>query len=115
MLDHYLHTAQAAARLLCPGRDLLTLPRPGRGAAERSGSAARWPGSSPTPVCRRPSPGAEPADPAWQLGWILGRYLHRSGYWQEWLAHLAHRPGRRRTRRGPGRARPTSTATSGSR
>jgi tetratricopeptide (TPR) repeat protein len=26
--------------------------------------------------------------PAWQLGWTLGRYLHRSGYWQEWLATL---------------------------
>ena len=22
--------------------------------------------------------------PAWQLGWVLGRYLHRCGYWQEW-------------------------------
>ena len=28
MLDHYLHTAAAAAALLCPGRDLLRLDPP---------------------------------------------------------------------------------------
>src|SRR5690349_13126537 len=94
MLDHYLHNAQAAAGLLCPGRDLLALPPPGDGVQPEphAGSAAAlaW------FIAERPVVSAVvrlAADagldlPAWQLGWTLGRYLHRSGYWQEWLATL---------------------------
>jgi len=94
MLDHYLYTAQDAARLLCPGRDLLTLPPPRDGVQpeQHAGNAAAlaW------FVAERPVVSAAvrlAADAgldtrAWQLGWILGRYLHRSGYWEEWVAIL---------------------------
>ncbi len=94
MLDHYLYTAQDAARLLCPGRDLLTLspPRDAVQPEQHAGSAAAlaW------FVAERPVVSAAvrlAADArldtrAWQLGWILGRYLHRSGYWEEWVAIL---------------------------
>jgi len=94
MLDYYLHTAQAAVRSLCPGRDLLTLPpprdgvQPGRHAA--SGAALAWLVEE-RPVMSAAARLAAEAGldvPAWQLGWILGRYLHRCGYWQEWKAIL---------------------------
>jgi len=92
MLDHYLHTAQGAAGLLCPGRDLLVLPPPGDGVQPEphAGSAAAlaW-FIAERPVVSaavRLAAGAGLDLPAWQLGWTLGRYLHRSGYWQEWLA-----------------------------
>lgn len=94
MLDHYLHTAQAAAGFLCPGRDLLTLSPP------RDGVQPERPGGSAAAlawfVAERPVVSAAvrlAADAglnpwAWQLGWLLGRYLHRSGHWQEWVATL---------------------------
>src|SRR5690242_12144012 len=94
LLDHYLHTAQAAAGLLCPGRDLLALPPPGDGVQPEphAGSAAAlaW-FIAERPVVSaavRLAAAAGLDRPAWQLGWTLGRYLHRSGYWQEWLATL---------------------------
>lgn len=94
MLDHYLHTAQGAAGLPCPGRDLLALPPPGDGVQPEphAGSAAAlaW-FIAERPVVSaavRLAAGAGLDLQAWRLGWILGRYLHRSGYWQEWLAVL---------------------------
>jgi DNA-binding SARP family transcriptional activator len=94
MLDHYLHTAQAAAGLLCPGRDLLALSPPGDGTQPEtpaSGAAALAWFIAERPVMSaavRLAAGGGLDRPAWQLGWTLGRYLHRSGYWQEWLAIL---------------------------
>ena len=94
MLDHYLHTAQAAAGLLCPGRDLLVLSPPGEGVRPEphAGSAAAlaWFIAERPIVSAAVMLAAEAGldARAWQLGWILGRYLHRSGYWQEWLATL---------------------------
>jgi DNA-binding SARP family transcriptional activator len=94
MLDHYLHTAQAMATLLCPGRDLLTLPPP------MAGMQPEQPGASASAlawfIAERPVISAAArlaADAgldarAWQLGWILGRYVHRSGHWQEWIVIL---------------------------
>jgi tetratricopeptide (TPR) repeat protein len=94
MLDHYLHTAQAAATLLCPGRDLLTLPPPGDGVQPEqpgtSAAALAW-FIVERPVISAAARLAADAGldiPAWQLGWILGRYLHRCGHWQEWKAIL---------------------------
>jgi tetratricopeptide (TPR) repeat protein len=94
MLDYYLHTAQAAVRSLCPGRDLLTLPPPRDGVQpERhaaSGAALAWLVEERPVMSAAVRMAAEAGldVPAWQLGWILGRYLHRSGHWQEWIVIL---------------------------
>jgi DNA-binding SARP family transcriptional activator len=94
VLDHYLHTAQAAARRLCPGRDLLSLPppregvqpeQPGASAAALAWFIAERPGIS---AAARMAADAGLDIRAWQLGWVLGRYLHRCGCWQEWTAIL---------------------------
>ena len=94
MLDHYLHTAQAMATLLCPGRDLLTLPPPMAGVQPEqpgaSASALAW-FIAERPVISAAARLAADAGldaRAWQLGWILGRYVHRSGHWQEWIVIL---------------------------
>ena len=94
MLDHYLHTARSAAVFFCPGRDLLLLGPvqagvvPERHADTRAAlawfSAERHVVSSA--VRRAADVGLDTR--AWQLGWVLGRYLHRCGYWQEWIATL---------------------------
>ncbi|MGH3405180.1 MAG: tetratricopeptide repeat protein, partial [Streptosporangiaceae bacterium] len=94
MLDHYLHTAAAAAALLCPGRDLLTLgpPRPGAAAEPVDGSKAAlaWFTAERPVLSAAVTQAAEDGSgrQAWQLGWTLGRYLHRRGYRQEWIATL---------------------------
>jgi hypothetical protein len=94
MLDHYLHTAQAVATLLCPGRDLLTLPPPVAGVQPEqpgtSASALAWfiAERQVISAAARLAADAGLDARAWQLGWILGRYLHRSGHWQEWIVIL---------------------------
>jgi DNA-binding SARP family transcriptional activator len=94
MLDHYLHTARAAAGLLCPGRDLLALSPPGDGVQPEppasSAAALAWFIAERQVVSAAVRLAADAGldRQAWQLGWILGRYLHRSGYWQGWLAVL---------------------------
>ena len=94
MLDHYLHTAQAAARSLCPGRDLLPLSPPGDGVQPEphgaSAAALAWFIAERPVVSAAIRLAAEAGldTAAWQLGWVLGRYLHRCGYWQEWTAIL---------------------------
>ncbi len=95
MLDHYLHTADAAAALLCPGRDLLRLkpPRPGVTPEPLASSSAAlaWL-TAERPVLSSAvtqAAGAGLGRAAWQLGWTTGRFLHRRGYRQEWIAILA--------------------------
>ena len=94
MLDHYLHTADAAAALLCPGRDLLRLdpPRPGVTPEPLASSSAAlaW-FTAERPVLSSAvtqAAGAGLGRAAWQLGWTTGRFLHRRGYRQEWIAIL---------------------------
>ncbi len=94
MLDHYLHSATAAAAVLCPGRDLLALgpPQPGVSPEPAAGAAAAlaW-FTAERPVLSAAVTQAAQAGlgtAAWQLGWTFGRYLHRRGYRQEWIATL---------------------------
>ncbi len=94
MADHYLHTATAAAALLCPGRDLLPLPGPCPGAAPEplasSRAALDW-FTAERPVLAGLTVRAAEAGlgrAAWQLGWTAGRFLHRHGLRQEWIATL---------------------------
>ena len=89
MLDHYLHTAHAAALLLNPSREPVTL-------------AAAWPGVTPEPLAGLHDArtwfeaehqvllaavglAAETGFdvPAWQLPWAMTTFLDGHGHWQE--------------------------------
>jgi DNA-binding SARP family transcriptional activator len=94
VLDHYLHTAYAAARRLEPHRDPIALAGPA-------------PGVTPEPLAELADPlawfGAEHAvllaavrhaaatgfDPhTWQLAWALSLFLHRLGHLDDWVATM---------------------------
>ena len=94
LLDHYLHTAHAAALLLSPGRDPLPLPAPSPGAAAEDltgGDAAlAWFDAEQKALLRAIAQAADGGFRvhAWQLTWAIGRFLDRRGYWREWHTAL---------------------------
>ncbi|MFI2652217.1 tetratricopeptide repeat protein [Micromonospora fulviviridis] len=90
MLDHYLHTAHAAARLLDPLREPITLPP-----AERQltldpiadqGQALAWFNTEHAVLLgileRAAQKGLDAY--AWQLAWTLESYLDEQGHWRDW-------------------------------
>jgi tetratricopeptide (TPR) repeat protein len=91
-LDHYLHSAHAAAMLLSPARDPITVPaarpgvtpeRPPDHAAAMAWFAAEY------PVLRDAIDLAAAAgfdDHAWRLAWTLLYFLDRRGHWHDWTA-----------------------------
>ena len=94
MLDHYLHTAHAAALLRDPAREPLPIDEPqsgttlGQMADERQ--ALSWLKTEHR-VLAAAIPWAASAGfhgHAWQLAWALGGFLDRYGYWKEWHAIL---------------------------
>jgi tetratricopeptide (TPR) repeat protein len=95
LLDHYLHTAHAAALLLSPGRDPLPLSSPQPGAAPEhlaDGDAALvWFDADQKVLLKAVTYAADRGfgAHAWQLTWAIGRFLDRRGYWQEWHAALS--------------------------
>ncbi|HEX6519126.1 MAG TPA: tetratricopeptide repeat protein [Streptosporangiaceae bacterium] len=95
LLDHYLHTAHAAALLLSPGRDPLPLPSPVPGAAPEylaDGDAAlAWFEAEQKVLLRAITQAADGGfgGHAWQLTWAIGRFLDRRGYWQAWHTALS--------------------------
>jgi len=101
MLDHYLHTAHTADRLLNPARDPITValapPEPGvtpeRPAGHRQAMAwltAEHPGLLAT-VRQAADTGFDTH--TWQLAWTLDTFLNRQGHWHDltatWQAALA--------------------------
>jgi DNA-binding SARP family transcriptional activator/tetratricopeptide (TPR) repeat protein len=120
VLDHYLHTAHAAAGLLDAYRDGLALDPPVEGV--RPERLARHEPALAWLIAEHPvlvaavelaaSTGFEPH--AWQLATTLAEYFERRGHWQDWAAThrsaraAAMRLGDRRalahTHRGLGRA-----------
>ena len=94
MLDHYLHTAHSCAALLCPGRELLSLAPPEPGVTPEThddiGAALAWFAAERRVLAAAITRAADTdsAAAAWRLGWTFGRFLHRTGYRQEWLATL---------------------------
>jgi DNA-binding SARP family transcriptional activator/Tfp pilus assembly protein PilF len=91
-LDYYLHTARAAALLLDPAREPVTLgpPRPGvtPGRPTDSQQALAWfeaehhvLTSAVTLAARMRFDGC-----AWQLAWAVDDFLNWRGHWQEWAA-----------------------------
>jgi tetratricopeptide (TPR) repeat protein len=91
MLDHYLHTARAAALLLTPSRDPITIaePRPAI-TPERLVSyqeAMSWLEAEHKAIlaCTRLAADMSFDSHAWQLPWTMTDFLDRRGHWPEWV------------------------------
>jgi tetratricopeptide (TPR) repeat protein len=91
MLDHYLHSAYAADRLLSAHRDPITLDQPAPGCGPEApadhAAALAWFVAEHAVllavVNRAASVGLYTH--TWQLGWTLTTYLDRQGHWQDWI------------------------------
>ncbi|HWH01334.1 MAG TPA: helix-turn-helix transcriptional regulator [Pilimelia sp.] len=92
MLDHYLHSALAADRLLYPNRDPISVAPPDPtvtvGEFADEGQAARWFGleQSVLAACVEHAAAGGYDTHAWQLAWSLLTYLLRRRHWPE-LVH----------------------------
>jgi len=92
VLDYYLHTSHAAARLLDPSRRPVTLNPPQHGATpKRFGGgqqALAWFEGEHQVLISAVTLATETGLDAcaWQLAWALKDYLDRRGHWQEWAA-----------------------------
>ncbi len=92
MLDHYLHTARAAAELLFPARDQITLARPRSGVTLEHPTDQRqalaWFRSEHSvllaAVERSASAGFETH--TGQMAWTFANFLHRRGHWHDQVA-----------------------------
>jgi hypothetical protein len=90
MLDHYLHTAYTAERLLEPARDPFTLPSAQPGVTPRHltnyQQALDW-FTIERPVLLAVVDQAATTGwdtYTWQLAWTLGTFLYRRGDWHDW-------------------------------
>ena len=92
LLDHYLHSACAADRLLDPYRDPIAVPpvRPGVTVEEHADheQAMTWlttelPGL--LAAVDRAAAGGFDAH-AWRLAWAVAYFLERRGHWEPWAA-----------------------------
>jgi DNA-binding SARP family transcriptional activator/tetratricopeptide (TPR) repeat protein len=92
MLDHYVHTANAADRLLDPHRDRIVLdaPQPGVLPEHLDGTAEAWAWcAAEYPVLLAVITHAARLGfdrHAWQMAWLLGIFFERCGHWHEWDA-----------------------------
>lgn len=89
-LEHYLHSACAAALALNSARVPITLPQPGAGVRPESCTgpeqATAWFEAEHAVLIAAARQAAETGhDPhTWQFAWALTEYLDRSGFWDEW-------------------------------
>jgi DNA-binding SARP family transcriptional activator/tetratricopeptide (TPR) repeat protein len=92
MLDHYLHTAARAARLLNPAIEPVVLapPRPGAAAgqpADRRLALAWFEAEHQVLLAVLTLAAGSGFDiHAWQLPWAMTSFLQARGHWQEWAA-----------------------------
>ncbi|UQU62815.1 tetratricopeptide repeat protein [Couchioplanes caeruleus] len=92
VLDHYLHTAAAADRLLAPHRDVVAPAVPGPGVTPEQvpghDAALAWFTAEHAGLLAALRAAADAGSPArvWQLAWVLTTYLDRGGHWQDRLA-----------------------------
>jgi DNA-binding SARP family transcriptional activator len=92
VLDHYLHTAARAARLLMPAKEPVVLapPRPGAAAGQPADyqQAMAWFEAEHQVLLAivTLAAGSGFDRHAWQLPWALASFLHTRGHWQEWVA-----------------------------
>ncbi|GAA4684784.1 AfsR/SARP family transcriptional regulator [Phytohabitans rumicis] len=88
-LDHYLHTARAADRLLIPQRDAIELADPRPGVTPEVLTDARhaldWFGAEhPVLVELVQRAPAEFDTHVWQLSWTLATFFDRQGHWDDY-------------------------------
>jgi tetratricopeptide (TPR) repeat protein/transcriptional regulator with XRE-family HTH domain len=94
LLDHYLHTGYAAARMIHEWRDPMILTPLSQGAAAESldgyQQAMTWFGTEHEVLSAATAHGAGSGlnRHAWQLSWVLSTYLDRRGQWSERAAIL---------------------------
>jgi tetratricopeptide (TPR) repeat protein len=93
ILGHYLHTAHAAAVLVSPTEDPLTLAPLLPGVTPERlapGSALAWFEAEHKVISAAITPAADTGlgAHAWQLAWAVSAFLYRRGYWPEWVAAL---------------------------
>jgi tetratricopeptide (TPR) repeat protein len=94
LLDHYLHTAYAADRLLFPARDPIEVPLTTAAAGTRPEAfadhrrAMTWFGAEhPVLLAATRLAGESGHDArAWQLAWSLDTFLYRRGHWHDRVA-----------------------------
>jgi tetratricopeptide (TPR) repeat protein len=92
MLDHYLHTAYTADRLLNPARDPITLtpPRPGvtpEHLADHDRALGWFTAEHPVLLAAVDHATATGFDThTWQLAWTLDDFLDRRGHWHDQAA-----------------------------
>jgi DNA-binding SARP family transcriptional activator/tetratricopeptide (TPR) repeat protein len=92
LLDHYLHTADAAARLLSPHREPIAIaaPQPGVTPEDLAGQeqAADWFSAEQRVLVAAVGHAAATGfdTHVWQLAWNVTSFLHRRGAWYDWLA-----------------------------
>ncbi|HEV2780881.1 MAG TPA: BTAD domain-containing putative transcriptional regulator [Actinophytocola sp.] len=91
VLDHYLHTAHAAALLLHPRwyREPLAAPQPGvtlENLADLGQSLAWFETEYPVLLAVTKLAVATGHDHAWQLPWTLVEFFERRGHWHDWVA-----------------------------
>jgi DNA-binding SARP family transcriptional activator/tetratricopeptide (TPR) repeat protein len=92
ILDHYLHSAHAAVRLLDPARDLVTPEPPGPGVIPEQpadhAAAMAW-FAAEYPALRAAAERAADAgfdDHVWHLAWSLLTFQDIQGYWHDLIA-----------------------------
>ena len=89
-LDHYLHTAHAAALALNPARAPITIASPRSGvksvAMADQEQARAWFAAERQVLIAAAKLAAGGGHDAhvWQLAWSLTEFLDRAGYWHEW-------------------------------
>jgi tetratricopeptide (TPR) repeat protein len=103
VLDHYLHTAHTAARLLYPQRDPITVAPPQPGVTPEDladyGQALAWfMAEHPVLLAATDQAATVGLDThTWQLAWTLANFLDRHGHWHDYTAtqHAAVAAARR--------------------
>jgi len=86
MLDHYLHTAHAADRLLDPHQDVVALDEPAPGSwPEPVTDAAAWFTAEHAVLLAAVDAAAAVGfdTHAWRLAWTLSIFLERRGHWHD--------------------------------
>ncbi|PZG01597.1 AfsR/SARP family transcriptional regulator [Micromonospora deserti] len=91
LLDHYLHTALAADRLLNPRRDVVTPAPPRAGArpepvGDPRQAMAWFEAEHPTLVALVHQAPAGFEAHRWQLAWALVTFFDRQGHWDDYVA-----------------------------
>jgi DNA-binding SARP family transcriptional activator/tetratricopeptide (TPR) repeat protein len=91
LLDHYLHSAYDADRLLRPNRDPI-VPEPAavgvRPEAPADHAAAlAWFDAERTALPALVTLAVDHGHDrqAWQLAWVMANFVHRRGYWHDWV------------------------------